>query len=77
MTGTVILAIARHVFSIDIITPFFCLVFWLSSTVLTISFRSILRSVLARVRLYGRNLRFVLIVGTNQRAYDFANKLGE
>jgi exopolysaccharide biosynthesis polyprenyl glycosylphosphotransferase len=51
--------------------------FWLSTTCLTISFRTILRYSLKKVRAHGRNLRFALIVGTNERAYSFARMIEE
>lgn len=59
------------------ITPLFVLLFWLSSTTFTLTFRSILRYTLKKVRLRGRNQRLVIIVGTNKRAYDFANMIEE
>ncbi len=61
----------------DILTPQFIAVAWLSSTIINIVFRSLLRSVLKRLRMKGKNLRLVLIIGTNQRAYDFAHLIEE
>lgn len=75
--GTAIFLLVGYTFKISAFTLLFITVFWLSSTIFTISFRSILRYALKKVRLYGRNLRFVLIVGTNQRAYDFARMIEE
>jgi len=46
----------------------------IASTILS---RLFLRSLLTQVRLRGRNLRFVLLVGTNNRAVDFAKRLSE
>lgn len=51
----------------------FLALFWLVATVLTISFRTLLRQLLRRIRRSGRNLRNVIIVGTNA----FAHKLRE
>lgn len=73
--GVAILMLVRFIFNIKAFTPPFIAFFWLSSTILTISFRSLLRYALVKVRLHGRNLRLVVIVGTNQRAYDFADKI--
>jgi len=75
--GMVVFGLASYVFSIDAFTPLFISVLWVSSTALTISFRSTLRFILGRVRRYGRNLRFLLIVGTNQRAQEFARMIGQ
>ncbi|MBE9571478.1 MAG: sugar transferase [Proteobacteria bacterium] len=69
--GTGLFLLGAHVFNIVLFTPVFTSVFWLSTTVLTISFRTILRQFLKKVRVHGRNLRFVLIIGTNERAYNY------
>lgn len=74
-TATAIFFLGATIFNIDLFTPFFILVFWFATTFLTISFRTLLRYGLKKVRAYGRNLRFILIVGTNQRAYDFAHMI--
>jgi exopolysaccharide biosynthesis polyprenyl glycosylphosphotransferase len=70
--GTVAFVVGAHVFGISLFTPFFTSVFWLSTTALSIAFRTLLRSFLKKVRVEGRNLRFILIIGTNERAYEFA-----
>lgn len=76
-TGSAIFFLSGHFFQISLFSPLFISLFCLSSTIFTLSFRILLRFVLKKIRLYGRNLRFVLIVGTNQRAYDFAHRLEE
>ncbi|NJL26817.1 MAG: sugar transferase [Thermoanaerobaculia bacterium] len=53
----------------------FMLEFWMLVTGLTIVARLLLRLALEKARLRGRNLRHVLVAGTNQRALDFAHKL--
>ncbi|NVM20211.1 MAG: sugar transferase [Desulfobacterales bacterium] len=73
--GTLIFFLCGKVFNTGPFTPMFALGFWLSTTFLTISFRTLLRYALKKVRAYGRNLRFVLIVGTNERAYAFARAI--
>lgn len=75
--GTAIFILAEPIFNISLFTPLFISVSWLSSTILTLSFRNLLRYALKKVRFYGRNLRFVLTVGTNKRAYDFSRSLEE
>ena len=76
-TGSALFMLAGFIFNISAFTPFFITVFWLSSIGLTMSFRGVLRYALKKVRLYDRNLRFVLIVGTNKRAFDFARMIEE
>ena len=73
--GTAAILLFSQVFNISIFTGYFFSIFWLSSTIWTIFLRSFLRFFLKKLRLYGRNLRFVLIVGTNKRAYDFACRM--
>lgn len=76
-TGTLVFFLGAKILDIRLFTPFFALMFWLSTTCLTVSFRTILRSGLKQVRAHGRNLRFALIVGTNERAYSFAQMIEE
>ncbi len=62
-------------FSIRMITLPFLVDFWAVSTTLLCGFRLLLRVVLARVRARGRNLRHMLILGTNPRAVEFARRI--
>jgi len=73
--GTTLLCAGAYVFQIEMISPVFMSVFWFASTSITISSRIILRFVLSRIRLSGRNLRHMLIIGTNSRALEFAGKI--
>lgn len=50
-------------------------VFFVLSTFLLVASRLSLKAVLTMTRLHGRNLRNVLIVGTNHRALEFAQRL--
>jgi exopolysaccharide biosynthesis polyprenyl glycosylphosphotransferase len=75
--GTLLILAAGATFQIQIITRPFLALFWVSITASTILSRLCLRSLLTQVRLRGRNLRFVLLVGTNNRAVDFAKRLSE
>ncbi len=74
--GSMAIFIAAMVFSIDIVTPVFLAIFWVASTVTATSSRFILRFVLARIRIRGRNLRYMFVVGTNPRAVRFAQTIG-
>ena len=75
--GTATISIFCQIFNISIFTGYFILIFWLSSTILTVFFRTFLRFFLEKLRIYGRNLRFVLVVGTNKRAYEFVRNIEE
>ncbi len=75
MVGTSLLTVASLAFPIRMISPSFLLVFWSISTAVAVVQRVLLRSVLERIRLKGRNLRHMLIVGTNSRALDFASMI--
>ncbi|MGA9133528.1 MAG: sugar transferase [Candidatus Sulfotelmatobacter sp.] len=73
--GTVVVIVAALLFRIRMVTPIFILVFWALSISICISSRLLLRSFLRRVRSHGRNLRQILIVGTNLRAVRFAQSI--
>jgi len=49
--------------------------FWLISTFLLVCGRLVLMFMLARTRAHGRNLREMLIIGTNRRAVEFARRI--
>jgi exopolysaccharide biosynthesis polyprenyl glycosylphosphotransferase len=70
-----LLYLSAWLFNMSLITPFFLFIFWLSSSMICILSRYILRRLLEWLRLKGRNLRFVLIVGTNERARDYAKRI--
>lgn len=70
--GTLLVAVAALLFRIRLVTPLFLLAFWAVSFSLTVSSRLVMRFVLEFLRSKGRNLRHMLIVGTNPRALQFA-----
>lgn len=53
----------------------FIFIFWISTTVLTVSIRMIMRLILIIFRYRGRNLRHIIIVGTNERGLRFADHI--
>ncbi len=63
------------VFDRALVTAQLAAAFWIASCVLCVGSRLVARWVLARVRRGGRNLRNVLIVGTNPRAVEYAARL--
>ena len=70
--GTGALLISARVFGIEMITPLFLAVFWPVVTGVAVSSRLVLRWGLTWIRLGGRNLRHVLIVGTNEMGIRLA-----
>lgn len=73
--GTFVIIISALTFRIHLVTPVFVASFWIGSSTILISSRLILRYVLEQIRIRGRNLRHVLIVGTNPMAIRFAQKI--
>ena len=73
--GTLVLIVAGALFRIRMITPIFLAGFWLMSSSTTVAYRLLLRPLLAWVRIHGRNLRRILVVGTNERAVQFARSI--
>jgi len=72
---TVCFMVLAWVCSIRMMTVPFLAVFWLSSTLLLAIGRMIIRSVATRVRIHGKDLRYMLILGTNPRAVEFAHRI--
>jgi exopolysaccharide biosynthesis polyprenyl glycosylphosphotransferase len=63
------------VFSLQMITIPFLAAFWAMNLVVLGGSRFLLRTALARVRMHGGNLRHMLVIGTNDRAIDFARRI--
>jgi exopolysaccharide biosynthesis polyprenyl glycosylphosphotransferase len=62
-------------FRITMITPRFLASFWIVGTLLLALSRLTMRPLLASLRRRGRNLRCMVVVGTNSRAIEFAHKI--
>ncbi|HTS38242.1 MAG TPA: sugar transferase [Candidatus Solibacter sp.] len=75
--GTFVIFVGHYLFHIKLITPKFLVAFWASGVLVAMISRVIMRLFLAQVRLHGRNLRDMLIVGINARGVQFANKIKE
>ena len=73
--GTFVILCGASLFHIRMVTPLFLVVFWMVSTCSAVSSRLALRAVLTMLRKRGRNLRDIIIVGTNNRALEFAHRL--
>jgi exopolysaccharide biosynthesis polyprenyl glycosylphosphotransferase len=74
LASILLLGLAR-MFHIFIVQPWFVLLFWVFCTSLMISSRLGARSILLNLRRHGRNSRFLLIIGTNSRAMEFARRV--
>jgi exopolysaccharide biosynthesis polyprenyl glycosylphosphotransferase len=73
--GTVIMWTTAVIFNIELITPYFVGVFWLIVCSVIVSSRVIIGYLLRCIRRWGRNLRYVLIVGTNSKAIKLAERI--
>ncbi|HTX16008.1 MAG TPA: sugar transferase [Candidatus Baltobacteraceae bacterium] len=73
--STACLAFGATLFHFVMVTPRFLVFFWALGTVLVAGSRILLRESLYRARRHGRNLRYLLIIGTNPRAIRFARRI--
>lgn len=73
--GTFVMLLGHYAFHIHLITPKFLVAFWAAGVLASMLSRLAMRLFLAQVRMHGRNLRDMLIVGTNPRGLQFANKI--
>jgi exopolysaccharide biosynthesis polyprenyl glycosylphosphotransferase len=71
----VVLIVLIKIFRIHLGTPRFVILFWVFCAAGMISGRLAARLLLLALRRRGRNIRFILIVGTNHRAIDFAQQV--
>jgi exopolysaccharide biosynthesis polyprenyl glycosylphosphotransferase len=73
--GSAIVFAAANFLGIQMVTPPFILLLWVATTLLGAGSRVLLRYVLGVIRRQGRNLREMVVVGTNPRALSFARKM--
>ena len=73
--GALILGMAKWIFTIRLLPVDGLPLFFVLSTVVILSSRLLLRSLLKWVRKRGRNLRYVLLVGATERSLELAQKL--
>ena len=69
--GTILLFALSGLFHLPFVTHYFLFVFWVSSSASTAVTRLLLRYFMEEARLHGRNLRHLLIAGTNDRVMGF------
>src|SRR5208337_563163 len=73
--GTLALIVLAFLFDIRMANTRYLVFFWAANCALTIVSRQIIQFTLKRIRLHGRNLRNIIIIGTNARAIDLAKSL--
>jgi exopolysaccharide biosynthesis polyprenyl glycosylphosphotransferase len=73
--NTACLIALGSLFSIRMVTVQFLAIFWAVSTLLLCITRLSLRILAARIRIRGRDLRYMLILGSNSRAVEFAQQI--
>jgi exopolysaccharide biosynthesis polyprenyl glycosylphosphotransferase len=72
-----VLLLASFALQFQMVTPSFVLIFWVVSTSAAVVSRLAVRTWLRSLRIHGRNLRHVLIVGSNRRAIEFAKTISK
>jgi len=73
--GTMMVFLVSMLLEISVVTPLFLVIFLLTSTLVSILVRFTLGYLVMRVAARDINLRHVLIVGTNARALEFAERM--
>src|SRR5260370_19466284 len=73
--ASVSLMVASRFLRLRMFTAVFLIFFWACSTAILLLGRLVTRYLLARLRRQGRNLHFIVILGTNARAIEFARKI--
>ena len=73
--GTFVLFLFSVLFNIRLVNGLFLAVFWGTAALGTMAARLVLKYGLEKIRIRGRNLRNILIVGTNPRALRFVDKI--
>src|SRR5262245_12142479 len=66
---------AAILFRMELVQPTFVMVFWAAVSAATLASRLAMRTAMARARRAGRNLRNLVVVGTNVRAREFVRKI--
>ena len=73
--STACFVVISAAFSIRMATVPFLAIFWATVSITIVLSRLLMRGLLSRVRVRGRNLRFMLIFGTNHRAITFGRTI--
>jgi exopolysaccharide biosynthesis polyprenyl glycosylphosphotransferase len=75
LTGTALVSILLFVADVVSISLSFIILLWCASFFTIYLCRKIMCFFIRRIRIKGRNIRFILIVGTNDRALHFARRI--
>ena len=73
--GTAVIAAFGLMFHVWVVNRSFLAIFWVMTTLLVISTRTIIRESLAYARRHGKNLRNMLVIGTNPRALELVERI--
>ncbi len=75
--GTFFISFLASLFYTGLINSCFVFAFWISGTTFTVTTRMLMRLILHIMRAKGRNLRNMVVVGTNEKARRFVKKIRE
>jgi exopolysaccharide biosynthesis polyprenyl glycosylphosphotransferase len=75
LLAAAVLFLVARLFHLQLISAKFVVVFWMFCAGAMVGGRLAVRSILLFVRSRGRNRRFIFVVGTNDRAIDFAHQI--
>jgi exopolysaccharide biosynthesis polyprenyl glycosylphosphotransferase len=75
LLASLFLLFSAKVLHIQMVTPIFAVSMWVICTAAMISGRLVARALLVFLRRRGRNRRYLVIVGTNERAMEFADTI--
>lgn len=73
--GAVVIAVFGLAFRIWVVNRIFLVLFWLLTTSSVILTRTVIREALAYARRHGRDLRNMLVIGTNPRAMELVDRI--
>ena len=73
--GTVVIAVFGLMFRIWVVNRIFLALFWVLTTTSVILTRTLIREILAYARRHGKNLRNMLVIGTNPRALELVERI--
>ncbi len=74
-TGTAMIALCGLAFHIWVVNRIFLALFWTLTTMTVILSRMAIREMLAYARRHGRNMRNMLVIGTNARALQLVERI--
>ena len=73
--GTVVITVFGVMFRIWVVNRIFLVLFWLMTTASVILSRTLIREILSYARRHGKNMRNMLVIGTNPRALELVERI--